>query len=607
MILVDRPDINNGTVPITKWVTGNPLINSPLVDDSGVADQIEEQIGAAHGNTGSSGGIRISLNKTSDAGGWGLVDTAETFTFYASYLFDGINETALTTLGAESGGAITPTTHAIDGKTLTFNMSIDHTADDPAGGDARINGVRIYYSKASENNAKKFFLAEASWEEGIKRSTDSIYTPWTTSSDLHDLATDLTIDNPPDLLEYVDLNGYFEDEVYNVAGATEGIAPFTVKYKTSTIGADGKVYIANVAFNAGTDATKIPVSQDTMMFSMPGRPGCFPKFNTYESPSVEGGAITALESFSDKILQFREGSVSVVNVSRPQFYVENVFNNVGVANPCQVCRVPFGIAWANHEGCYLYDGQGVTSLTHGKFEQSDWGVTTTPFKSVVAGYELDRATGTSTAAAGDAIVTSSIGYDSASKRLIVFDNIEEDSANDDMKVYDFMTQSWSLGIDIHDGTSSHKISNFVTYKGRLSFWTSNNNGLQNYSAIPSATQIIDYRTKDFTFGAPSVRKKIYKVIVNYYGGTSNDVQVEYGVNGDSAVEQNFSSANDDATDTAGTLDYTASSSVLQRAILTPNGDSTNNIYSFRLKFTGTAADTFKIEDISIIYRMKRVK
>tara|TARA_R100001594_G_scaffold25932_3_gene50631 strand:+ start:10002 stop:12500 length:2499 start_codon:yes stop_codon:yes gene_type:complete len=595
LILVDRADINNGTVPITKWVTGKPLINSPLVDNSDVANQIREEVGAAHADANASGSIRISLNKTGDAGGWGLADTSETFTFYASYLFDGINETSLSTLGAESGGTITPTTLAIDGKTLTFNISIDHTADDPAGGDARINGVRIYYSKASENNAKKYYLSEASWEEGVKRSTDSTFTSWTTSSDLSDLASDLTIDSPPDLLEYVDLNGFFEDEVYDTAGNTENISAFPVKYKTSTIGADGRVYIANVAFNAQADATKVPINQDTMMFSMPGRPGCFPKFNTYESPSVEGGAITALESFSDKILQFRQGTVSVVNVSRSQFYVENVFNNIGVSNPCQVCRVPFGIAWANSEGCYLYDGKTVVSLTHGKFKETDWNLSD---DSVVSGYELDRATNTSTSTAGDARSTPSIGYDPRSKRLVVFKNIEEDddgtAGGDDAFIYDFMTQSWSEAQDIIAKGSNIAVSNFVIYKGNLSFWLGGQDAIQNYSATPSGNQTIDYITKDIDFGAPSVRKKIYKVVISYIpGGDSTDIAVTYAVDGSGS----FLAMN---------ANLDADTSVIERVEIKPNA-TINNIYSLQLRFNGVAEETFEIEDITIIYRSKKVK
>jgi len=596
LILVDRPDINNGSVPVTKWVTGKPLINSPTVSATSGVNTIFEQINHdSDTNPSADGEVTVRLTATTATsvlgvlngdtaipGDWGLEDTPETFTFYASWIFDGITETALSTF---------PTTEAMDGDALECEISIKHTAALPAGGDARINGMRVYFSKGSENDATKFFLAEASWEEGVKRSTDDVFIPWTGSNPY--TVASFKIDSPPTLNDYFDINAYFADEVYDTAGNTSDIAPFSVKYKTSTIGADGRVYIGNVAFNAGTAVTKIPINQDLMMFSATGRPGCFPKGNVYESPSVEGGAITALESFSDKIVQFREGSVAVVNVSRENPYVESVFNNIGVANPCQVCRVPFGIAWANSEGCYLYDGEGVTSLTHGKFKESDWGLTD---GSVVAGYELDRATSASTATAGDAVLTPSIGYDPRSKRLIIFKDISEDGSTTTAFVYDFMTQSWSEGTSFNDAAVHNKVSNFIIYKGNLSFWTSNNNAvIQNYSATPSGNQTIEYITKDIDFGAPSVRKKIYKIIVNYVpGGAATDIDVTYAVNGSGSflgMDTNLG---------------VAETSVIERVEIKPDA-TINNIYSLQLKFDGTAEETFEIEDITIIYRMKKVK
>ena len=489
LVLVDREDINNGTVPITKWVTGKPLINSPTIaakdanTASAVTNHVETGVAYSAGSAGTADGQVTIFIQDTGTGGWGLADTSESFTFYASWLFDGITETALSTINSSA--------LACAGDELTCNIAFSHTASLPAGGDARINGMRIYYSKASDNNGKKFFLMEASWQEGVKRSTDVQFTPWADSgtnnangADIYDLASDMVISNPPDFEDYVDNNGYFEDEVYDIAGNTSDISAFPVKYKTSTIGADGKVYIANVSY----------ADKDVMMFSSPGRPSCFPSLNTYPSPSFDGGAITALESFSDKIVQFRENSVTIVNVSTEKFYVQDVFNYIGVANPCQVCRVPFGIAWVNSEGCYLYDGRSAISLTHGKFKESDWGLAD---DSVVAGYELDRATNTSTATAGDASKTPSIGYDPRSKRLVVFKNIEKDDDGtdngDDAFIYDFMTQSWSEAQDIITKTSAQAISNFVIYKGNLSFWRENSAIIQNYSSTPSTTQTIGKR------------------------------------------------------------------------------------------------------------------
>jgi hypothetical protein len=632
MTMVDRNDINNGTVPIRQWVAyDKPLINSPGIaatdaDTASTADNggiVTDHIDAAYNvaNAGRANGQVTVFIVDNGTGGWGS-GGSDTFTFYASWLFDGINETALSTI---NGTAMSCAETKVD-----CNIAINHTAANPAGGNIRINGMRIYYSKSSENDAKKYFLMEASWEEGVKRSTDSVFTPWVDSGtnnangdDIYDLSADMTIDNPPDLLEYVDLNGYFEDEVYDTAGNTSNIGAYKVKYKTATVGADGRVYIGNVAFNASTSAyNKIPSSPDVMMFSAPGRPGCFPKFNTYEAPTNDGGAIMALESFGDKVLQFRQDSVTIVNVSRPKFFVEKSFGEIGVSNPCQVTRLPFGVAWVNESGCYLYDGKTVTSLTHGKFNKGMWDTTSIDSwdieaTSVVAAYEKDRGTDPSGNAAvttnGQAAKTPSIGYDPISKRLVIAKNIARNNSSDVGSgfLYDFMTQSWSRSaeslyqVTLTDSTQRW-VSNYVNYKGLLGHYKANNKFSFYKSRWKESPIAINYTTKDIDFGAPAIRKKIYKVYVTYRGGASNSVTVTYGVDGNTPSHAFDGSGVGVSAD--GILDSTSTTGV-RRVTLTPDASSTstNNRYSFQLRFSGNAAAGFYIEDITIIYRMKKVK
>ena len=50
----------------------------------------------------------------------------------------------------------------------------------------------------------------------------------------------------------------------------------------------------------------------------------------------------------------------------------------------------------------------------------------------------------------------------------------------------------------------------------------------------------------------------------------------------------------------------ANTSIIERLEITPSA-TVNNIYSLQLKFDGTAEETFEIEDITIIYRIKKVK
>ena len=586
--IVDRVDINNGsqTEPMLDWVGGNVLINSPTIGTGN--NQVDDDVGT-YATVDSTGAVHFFADDSSTAGNWGITGTAETYTFYVSWLFDGIAETAASKI---------PTGLSCEATSLDFNLSIGHTSEsdgtptNPVGGSARINGMRVYVASAT-NPERKYFLAEALWEKGIKIYTDSSYTPWAQeATGKYHMASNIVIENPPVANTYVDLNGYYEDEVYLTQKATSNISPILLDYKCATIGADGRVFVANINWDRNTGAVSGQMKADLMMFSAIGRPGVFPFYNTFDSPVSDGGSIWALESIQDKVLQFRDNSVVVVNVSNDRrFYVENIFTGVGVQNPCQVTKTPMGVAWVNNEGCYLFDGSKVISLTHGRFDPSDWGLTSS---SIVSEYETGDTE-------GNAATSPSIGYDFISKKLYVIKNIESDdsaSANgNDAYVYDFQTQSLAniKGLVDNSGVTI-KMSNFFTYGGRLSYWKSGRANLRNIDSTPAEQAEFEWTSKEIDFGAPSVKKKIYKVIINYTGGTNQNIVVSYGVNGDTTPTEAMSAALDDTT-TSGN----------KRVELTPTGASTSNIYSFQLKLDGTAASTFELHDITIIYRIKKVK
>ncbi len=581
--IVDRVDINNGSqeVSILDWIGGNVLINSPTIGTS--ANQVEDDVNAAYATVNSTGAVHFFADDSGN-GNWGVTGDAETYTFYASWLFDGIAETAPSKVNSS------PLSCA--GTSLIFNLSIGHTASNPIGGDARINGMRVYVASTT-NPERKYFLAEAAWDKGIKIYTDSSYTPWAQeASGKYNMASNITIQNPPTALSFYDLNGYFEDEIYLTQKATSNISPILLDYKCATIGSDGRVFIANINWNRNTSAVSGQIKADLMMFSAVGRPGVFPFYNTFDSPVSDGGSIWALESMKDKILQFRDNSVVVVNVADDRrFYVENIFTGVGIQNPCQVTKTPMGIAWVNNEGCYLYDGNRVISLTHGRFDPSDWGLTSS---SIVSAYEVDDNT-------GNAATSPSIGYDFISKKLYIIKNIESDvstSANgNDAYVYDFQTQSWANIVGLVDNSGDTiKMSNFFTYGGKLSYWKSGRANLRNIDSTPAEQSEFEWTSKEIDFGAPSVPKKVFKVIINYTGGTNQNIDVTYGINGDTTPTETMSA---DLTDTT--------TSGNKRVEITPTGASTSNIYSFQLKLDGTAAATFELHDITIIYRMKKVK
>ena len=104
-------------------------------------------------------------------------------------------------------------------------------------------------------------------------------------------------------------------------------------------------------------------------------------------------------------------------------------------------------------------------------------------------------------------------------------------------------------------------------------------------------------TKDLDFGDPSANKTVYKVYITYQSGNSTtNVQVDYGVNGDSTFAYDF------------TVPELPAANGWQVAELVPDvASEAKNIKSFRLRFAtdGTVPAAFEISDITIIYRMKR--
>ena len=353
-IYVYREDAG-GTVK--GWEEGLPLIISPhnettAAGETGAVTLVDASSGDGTANTDGEFLVNICDGGLvgADSGGTGSWDG--TYYFYVSYLFDGGCETGLTSIG----------TIVFDGETLRLNPSIQHEASADGtgqiGGDPRIEGARIYFKESG--TTERWLLAELNMIDGVKGALDSTFIPWTIGSDVHDLddAVRIVFEAPPSVYSYSSLNGYYANEVYDISSDTapdgDGVSAHDLRYKAAVVGSGGIVFIGNVKFKG----KHMP---DSMMFSMPGKPGVFPQYNRFDSPSSDGSPITALAAYRDTIVQFKENGMYVINVSNPnQFYAQASFRDCGVFNPCQVFTTSFGVIFANKNGCYIYDGQRVT-------------------------------------------------------------------------------------------------------------------------------------------------------------------------------------------------------------------------------------------------------
>tara|TARA_R110002020_G_scaffold297965_5_gene513686 strand:- start:78 stop:1451 length:1374 start_codon:yes stop_codon:yes gene_type:complete len=116
------------------------------------------------------------------------------------------------------------------------------------------------------------------------------------------------------------------------------------------------------------------------------------------------------------------------------------------------------------------------------------------------------------------------------------------------------------------------------------------------------------KTRDIDLGAPGVRKKIYKVYVTYKCTGGSKVTVTYGTDQSNCTNtfDSTKSTNYSLDNGIGTLN--TSSGNVAIAELKPTS-SINNIYSFQIQLssTGPVPEDFEINDITVVYRPKRVK
>ena len=359
-----------------------------------------------------------------------------------------------------------------------------------------------------------------------------------------------------------------------------------LKYKHSVI-VNRALYVGNVQVFRRSDST-IKVEGDSMYKSIPNQFDVFADYNKIEAAVADGESITALAEFADKILQFKQNTLYIINVGGSVEILESTHRHKGVASSAAVCKTDYGGAWANEHGCYLYDGKSIIDLLEKKglqkIKESDW---------------------------QSFIDSPMVGYFPRKRQIIVVDDIKDDG-DGAIYLYDMVTTSWTKSSDAKfaDAVKSNLIND---WNGDLVHATGNY--IKKWSDASVSSTHLEFSTKDIDFGQPAVRKKIYKVYLTFKGNGAH-VQVNYGVDGLRPTLNFFpiTSGTDGSTTGTGAaakcIAYDAGTTDWLKAELKPAA-SINNVSSIRLRISGdesagVAAD-FEINDISIVYRMKYVK
>ena len=476
-------------------------------------------------------------------------------------------------------------------------------------------GARYYISHYPDYPNERYLLLDANLEKGVKvAGTDESWTRWEvaesgspgagTFGDYDGaIATnyghvDIDIKHPPNLTTFEDLNGYRHDD--DMVGQYKCAA---VVGKTS--------YVGNII-----NYTTGQVNDDAIAKSPVGKYGVHPWRNRIEVVPMDGDMIMQLASYAERLLIFKRRKLHILNCSQEVEYLEDTMDFGGISHPNLVVSTEEGVFWANRWGAWMYNGERVVDLfrKEGRILLS---------KDTWEDF-FEEPTVTS---AGLSTGGSIAGYDPAKKWFFVVKNCTQGSGHGDAFVLDLPLQAWMKSTDVVDtGSSGGNITNIFNSGS----WKSSDSppcyflkrsGVelelkQMDLEVSAATNYSgqEWASKDFDFGAPGVRKKIYKVYISYKGDARN-MGVFYGVNGENDFALTGSNPNDLYTFNSDStpLENKSSTEDLEKwniAELKPTTTSqANNIYSFQLVLKGLDGipGNFKINDISIVYRNKRVK
>ena len=417
-------------------------------------------------------------------------------------------------------------------------------------------GARLYSRLASEEG-DWYLLAEMNFEKGIKGDGETEWNSWVAATSsapnfdhgtTGDQCTTGIISAPPALLTYKILNGHSTGDIPD--SDQTGVKDRLVKWKTGLI-ANSRAYIGNVEVNGrsyGDRILKSPIFQYDV----------FTEDSYLDVAINDGDQITALAAHGDRILQFKNSAVYIINVSKELEFLEDEQQGAGVAFQAAVVTTPFGVVWVNTNGCYLYDGDKITQLQIGKISTTEW----------------ENVTSLAT-----------IGYDPLTQQVIVLW-----SANNGTNafVFDAETGGWHKVTDMVDGTKN--TTNMVNARGdKLLIGGAADINYVNFLADRTAAAgSFSLKSKVLDFGNPESKKNLLEVAVTYNG--RGHASLDFDI-----ITDDGTSTKVDALDNIGGSDVTEEFDESGTAAL--RGQKT-----YQIHINGTCDHRFELYSISLTYR-----
>jgi len=467
---------------------------------------------------------------------------ATTYEFAQSFVYEGDQESLLRVY---SQSAALSTNNYFTSVLLGLTRS-------SSASNKRIKGGRIYIRKKDSNDLWTLFL-DADFERGVRKDMGDEFVSWAASTNDYVNSSGIEIKGPS-IDTYESINGFSPDVGHLSFGETAGLF-----YKTVTV-CNMRTFVAHVKYYTSTGSTETKLMPDRILYTPIGKYDTFPPNQFIDIGINDGEDFTALESFGTKLLAFKQSTLYIIDVTSPndaEWFLESTHNGIGVDKPSAIVKTEFGICWARKTGIYAWSpSQGIVELSA----------------------KLDKNLSPMTD-----ITDPVIGYYPPDSHLLIIQNC---TAGCDLLVYDFRTKSFIE----YSSYTGDPVSNMQNNADECIF-IEDSGEIKKYSSAQGSSGW-SFTTKDFDFGNPAILKRIKKIIISYSTKT--------GVAATSNVVSYFK---DGETTADGTFESTWTAAT-RGGIINIDASAIGTCSSLRLQVSSGSSGSYKINDITVIYRTR---
>lgn len=537
------------------------------------------------------------------------------YKFYHTWIYDENQESMYRYFGDNTNGKDESNTITLGRQPLSCRIHARESGSGGfAGGNKRITGANIYYHTLDADDApiedEPVAMLHVDLERGVKKfGTDDVnFYPWLNdesgdssryeapSNGNHDAV--LTFASPPTIHTFSLNAGYKPKDFIK-----------DIKWKCATV-MNRRAYVGNVQIKDERigGITTVRKYSDRVYKSIVNKPDIFTHGQWIDVAVNDGESVTALSSYADRLLEFKEETMYIINATRSIEYLEDTYKFKGVWGQAAVCQIGKGVAWVNKNGLYIYDGQNVIDVQEGVIDDTEW-------ETLIGEKPM-------------------ISYNQRHKYLFIMTESDYtgwgNNASNKCVFYNLPTKSFSLMPS--KGTATDAIdegylskgdkSNIIILKDGSLLYAQKSGSAVSYNTVKPASNSedgiegVNWRSKDIFFSTPHNKTTVSRVHITYKGNTvstgsgntDTNVELKYATNGSSSYSGTFK-------DVTGVYDNTGNGglqsgddSEWKRAELVPTS-AIKDIYSISLALesSGKVPKDFEVNDLALTYREKSAK